>query len=69
MSTPHAAGTANLCFASGACAGTPAETIARLTADAAAQNAAAPDFGFTGDPLHAPVSGRYYGYLLRTGAF
>jgi subtilisin len=68
-SAPHATGVAELCFAAGACAGTPAETIQQLVAAAARDNAANPSIGFTGDPLHAPVGNRYYGYLLRANGF
>jgi subtilisin len=69
MAAPTASGTAELCIAAGACSGTPAETIQKLVGDAAAYNAANPAFGYTGDPQHSPVSGRYYGYLLRAGAY
>ena len=68
MATPHAAGTAALCYESGQCAGTPAETIQKLVGDAAAHTQANPGWGFTGDPLR-PVSGRYYGYLVRPGLY
>ncbi|MEA2368654.1 MAG: hypothetical protein QOH38_1372, partial [Thermoleophilaceae bacterium] len=54
---------------SGQCTGTPAQVIQKIRSDAAAWNAANPFYGFTGDPLHAPVSGRYYGYLLRPGLY
>jgi subtilisin len=69
MSTPHATGVAELCFAAGACAGTPAETLRQLVAAAAADNQANPSIGYTGDPQHAPVGNRYYGYLLRANGF
>ncbi|MEA2374747.1 MAG: hypothetical protein QOD53_1210, partial [Thermoleophilaceae bacterium] len=69
MAAPTAAGTAALCMASGACAGSPAETIQKLVGDAAAYNQANPGFGYTGDPLHSPVAGRYYGYLLPAGIY
>lgn len=68
-SAPHATGVAELCFAVGACTGTPAETIRQLVAHAADDNAANPSIGFTGDPQHAPVANRYYGYLLRANGF
>jgi subtilisin len=68
MSAPHVAGTAALCFAQGACTGTPAETIAKLRADAETYNRANPGYGFTGDPLR-PITGRYYGFLLRAGLY
>jgi subtilisin family serine protease len=69
MAAPTAAGVAELCIASGACPGTPAETIQKLVGDAAAYTQANLGFGYIGDPLHSPVSGRYYGYLLRAGGF
>jgi subtilisin len=69
MAAPTATGVAELCIASGACPGTPAETITKLVGDSVAYSQANPAFGYTGDPLHAPVSGRYYGYLLRAGSY
>ena len=68
MSSPHAAGVAHLCIVSGQCPGTPAETIQKVRADAAAYTQANPSWGFTGDPSH-PVTGRYYGYLVRAGLY
>jgi subtilisin len=68
MAAPHVTGTAALCFAQGACTGTPAETIAKLRADAETYNRANPSWGFTGDPLR-PITGRYYGFLLRAGLY
>ncbi|HEX8074870.1 MAG TPA: S8 family serine peptidase [Thermoleophilaceae bacterium] len=69
MSGPHAAAVAHLCYVSGQCAGTPAETIQKLRTDAAAYAQANPGWGFTGDPLNSPVAGRYYGYLVRAGQY
>jgi subtilisin len=37
-------------------------------ADAAAYSQANPGYGFQGDPLR-PISGRYYGYLIRAGLY
>jgi subtilisin len=68
MAAPHAAGTAHLCIVSGQCAGTPADTIQKLRSDAAAYTQASPGFGFRGDPLR-PVTGKYYGYLIRAGLY
>jgi subtilisin len=68
MAAPNAAGTAHLCILSGQCPGTPAETIQKLRGDAAAYTQANPGWGFNGDPLR-PVSGRYYGYLIRAGLY
>jgi subtilisin len=68
MASPHMTGTVALCIATGACTGTPAQIIAKLRGDAQSYNQANPGYGFTGDPAH-PVSGRYYGYLTRAGAY
>jgi subtilisin len=68
MATPHAVGTVHLCIVSGQCTGTPAEIIQKVRSDAAAFNLASSGFGFTGDPLR-PISGRYYGHLLRAGVY
>jgi subtilisin len=69
MATPHAAGTVALCIHSGACAGlTPAQIIDKIVSDSAAYNTATPGYGFQGDPLR-PISGRYYGYLIRAGSY
>ena len=66
MATPHAAGAAALCIATGDCAGlSPPEVISKLRADAAAQAVA---YGFTDDPRN-PIVGRYYGYLLYVGGY
>ena len=68
MAAPHAAAVAHRCILSGQCAGSPAETIQRLRADAHAWNGANPGWGFAGDPLR-PVSGRYYGHLSRAAQY
>ena len=68
MAAPHVAGAAHRCIVSGQCAGTPAETIQKLRADAEAWNVANPGWGFTGDPTR-PVTGRYYGYLINAGQY
>jgi subtilisin len=69
MAAPHVAGTVALCIYSGACAGlTPAQIVQKIRSDAAAYNTAHPSYGFIGDPLH-PVSGRYYGFLLRAALY
>jgi subtilisin family serine protease len=68
MASPHMTGTVALCIATGACTGSPAQIIAKLRGDAQSYNQANPGYGFTGDPAH-PVSGRYYGYLTRAGAY
>jgi subtilisin family serine protease len=66
QSAPHVAGAVALCLndagVPGACAGlTPAQIVAKIRADAAAQATAAN--GFSGDPLH-PIAGRYFGDLV-----
>ena len=68
MAAPHAAGVAALCYEYGHCTGTPAETIQKLRADAEAYNRANPGYGFTGDPLR-PITGRYYGFVVRAGLY
>jgi subtilisin len=68
MAAPHGTGTAHLCIISGQCPGTPAETIQKIRSDAAAYTQANPSWGFTGDPLR-PVTGKYYGYLIRPGLY
>jgi subtilisin len=65
MASPHAAGTAALCIATGPCTGTPADVINQLRSDAAA---AGSGYGFSGDP-HSPFGDRYYGYLIRAGGY
>jgi subtilisin len=67
MASPHVAGTVALCIFNGACAGlTPKQIKSKLLADAKARPAS---YGFTGDPNHAPVPGRYYGYLAYAGGY
>jgi subtilisin len=61
MATPHVAGTATLCIASGKCTGSPTDVMSKLRADAAAQPA---DYGFAEDGHH--TGSRYYGYLEYT---
>jgi subtilisin family serine protease len=68
MAAPHMSGAAHRCIVSGQCAGTVAETIQKLRADAQAWNDANPNWGFTGDPRR-PVTGRYYGYLVNAGLY
>ena len=68
MASPHVAGVAALCIATGACTGTPAQIISKLRADAQSYNQANTGYGFTGDPIR-PTSGRYYGYLTRAGSY
>jgi subtilisin len=68
MAAPHVTAVAALCFEYGHCTGTPAETIQKLRADAESYNRANPGYGFTGDPLR-PITGRYYGFLVRAGLY
>jgi subtilisin family serine protease len=61
MASPHVTGLVALCISSGGCAGlTPAQIIAKLRADAAAQPAS---FGFT------YPAGRYYGSLVSAAGY
>jgi subtilisin len=69
MASPHVAGTVALCIFSGGCAGlTPAQIIEKMRSDAEVYNNANPGYGFVGDPLR-PVSGKYYGYLIRAALY
>jgi hypothetical protein len=72
MSSPHVAGVAALCIASGKCTGEPSAIIAKLRGDAAARPAS---YGFVGDPNN-PITteGRtpktlYYGHLVYAGGY
>jgi subtilisin len=60
MASPHVAGAAALCFASGGCS-SPSQAMSRLRNDAAAQPAS---YGFTGS-----TSTRVYGPLVYTGGY
>ena len=67
MAAPHMAGIVALCQneagVNGECAGkNPAQVITHLRARAGDHNAAEPDYGFLGDPLHSP-SASYFGFL------
>ena len=46
----------------------PAQIIQKIVSDAANYNNAHPEYGFVGDPLR-PVTGKYYGYLIRAGSY
>jgi subtilisin family serine protease len=72
MASPHVAGTAALCIATGTCTGSPSNVISKLRSDAAAQ----PDsYGFVGDPSNPLSSGGpnpktlYYGDLVYAGGY
>jgi subtilisin family serine protease len=68
QASPHVAGTVALCIATGSCTGTPAQIIQKIVTDATAYNTANPSYGFQGDPLR-PISGKYYGYLIRAALY
>lgn len=67
MASPHIAGTAALCIASGQCTGGPTDVMSRLRSDAAAQPAS---YGFAEDAHQVTTAGsRYYGYLEYAGGY
>jgi subtilisin len=69
MASPHVAGTAALCIATGSCTGGPSAVISKLRSDAAAQPTS---YGFIGDPNSPLSSGSktlYYGYLVHAGGY
>ena len=69
MASPHVAGTAVLCIASGDCPlNDPAGTIAKLRSDARTYAVAHPARGFRGDPGHK-VKGKYFGFLVNDSAY
>jgi subtilisin len=69
QATPHVAGTVALCIASGPCSGlTATQIVARIMSDAVAYNAGHPSYGFEGDPSR-PISGKYYGALIRAAVY
>ncbi len=69
FAAPLVAGTVALCIASGPCVGlTPSQIVQKVVADATAYNTANPGYGFQGDPFR-PVSGKYYGYLIRAAQY
>jgi subtilisin len=83
MASPHVAGTAALCIASGRCKRdtngdgtpdtqmTPSQIISKLRGDAAARSnnpVVSPYYGFTDDPK-TPNGSRYYGYQEFVGGY
>jgi subtilisin len=72
MASPHVAGAAALCIATsgttGKCTGGPPDVMDDLRSDASASTWAQTN-GFTGDPLHSPIAGRYYGYLTHVDGY
>jgi subtilisin len=71
LASPHVAGTAALCIASGACtANNPTGTMTKLRSDAQQQSdpTATPYYGFVGDP-NTTATTVYYGYLEYAGGY
>ena len=71
FASPLVAGTVALCIASGPCSGlTPRQVIQKIVSDAASYNSARKNagYGFQGDPLR-PISGKYFGYLIRAAQY
>jgi subtilisin len=69
FAAPHVSGMVALCIASWACAGlTPAQIIRKIVSDASTDNTRHATYGFQGDPLR-PLSGKYYGSLIRAGLY
>jgi len=65
MASPHVAGTAAVCIASGACAGlAPSQIIQKLRTDAAARPTT---YGFAEDANS--TSSKYYGHLIWAGGY
>jgi subtilisin len=67
MASPHVAGAAALYKANHQTA-TPAQVMTQLRGDAS-DPAWAQSNGFTGDPLHSPIAGHYYGYLTHVDGY
>lgn len=73
MASPHVAGSIARCFGTGDSAGpctgqSPATVIQTVRNAAQSHTVTTPRYGYSGDPAHEPVSGRYYGYLLWDGS-
>jgi subtilisin len=67
MASPHVAGTAALCIASGQCTGGPTNVMTKLRSDAAGQPAS---YGFAQDAHQVTTAGsRYYGFLEYAGGY
>jgi subtilisin len=67
MASPHVAGTAALCIASGQCTGGPTNVMTKLRSDAAGQPAS---YGFAQDAHQVASAGsRYYGFLEYAGGY
>jgi subtilisin len=65
MASPHVAGTAALCIATGNCPGIPSDVVTKLRFDASVQGSG---YGFSGDP-DSPTGDRYYGYLIAARSY
>ena len=65
MASPHVAGTAALCIATGNCPGSPSNVVSKLRVEASVQGSA---YGFSGDP-DSPIGDRYYGYLIAARSY
>ena len=71
FASPLVAGTVALCIFAGPCAGlSPPQIVGKIVSDAAAYNTDTKNsgYGYAGDPLR-PISGKYYGYLIRAGLY
>jgi subtilisin len=74
MASPHVAGTAARCIATGDCLGSPAQVMSKLRADAQTAGTSGA-YGFEGDPTDPLSSGGtspktlYYGYLIHAGGY
>lgn len=75
MASPHIAGMAALCIASGRCSDTdgdtkmePSEVMAKLRLDALSKDANNA-YGFTGDPNSSSTTGKVYDYLGYAGGY
>ena len=69
MASPHVAGAAVLCLASGDCpVDDPPGTMLKLRSDAAAYAAAHPAEGFKGDPANK-IKGKYFGYAVSVSGY
>jgi subtilisin family serine protease len=67
MASPHVAGTAALCIASGQCTSGPTNVMTKLQGDAD-DSSVSSYYGFKDDP-NTPKRSHYYGYLLYAGGY
>jgi subtilisin len=73
MASPHVAGAIARCFGAEGSAGpctdqSPATVIQTVRHAAENHTVTTAGYGYSGDPAHEPVFGRYYGYLLWDGS-